>query len=154
MLTETKRVENHDRVVELLDSVERDGISDLLKWLEESDFFTAPASRAYHGAYIGGLCEHSLNVYDEAKRLLSAYPEVEVSEETVIISALLHDLCKVNFYSTEKRNRKNSETGQWESYDAFTIKEKFCYGGHGSKSVFLAQNFIKLTPMLMQLFGQ
>lgn len=52
MLTETKRVENHDRVVELLNSVERDGISDLLKWLEESDFFTAPASRAYHGAYI------------------------------------------------------------------------------------------------------
>lgn len=146
MLTETKRVENHDRVVELLNSVERDGISDLLKWLEESDFFTAPASRAYHGAYIGGLCEHSLNVYDEAKRLLSAYPEVEVSDETVIISALLHDLCKVNFYATEKRNRKNSETGQWESYDAFTIKEKFCYGGHGSKSVFLAQNFIKLTP--------
>lgn len=139
MLTETKRVENHDRVVELLNSVERDGISDLLKWLEESD-------RAYHGAYIGGLCEHSLNVYDEAKRLLSAYPEVEVSGETVIISALLHDLCKVNFYATEKRNRKNSETGQWESYDAFTIKEKFCYGGHGSKSVFLAQNFIKLTP--------
>lgn len=124
MLTETKRVENHDRVVELLNSVERDGISDLLKWLEESDFFTAPASRAYHGAYIGGLCEHSLNVYDEAKRLLSAYPEVEVSDETVIISALLHDLCKVNFYATEKRNRKNSETGQWESYDAFTIKEK------------------------------
>ena len=123
MLTETKRVENHDRVVELLNSVERDGISDLLKWLEESDFFTAPASRAYHGAYIGGLCEHSLNVYDEAKRLLSAYPEVEVSDETVIISALLHDLCKVNFYATEKRNRKNSETGQWESYDAFTIEK-------------------------------
>lgn len=147
MLTETKRVENHDRVVELLNSVGRDGISDLLKWLEESDFFTAPASRAYHGAYIGGLCEHSLNVYDEVKRLLSAYPEVEVSDETVIISALLHDLCKVNFYATEKRNRKNSETGQWESYDAFTIKEKFCYGGHGSKSVFLAQNFIKLTPI-------
>ena len=47
MLTETKRVENHDRVVALLNSVERDGVSDLLKWLEESDFFTAPASRAY-----------------------------------------------------------------------------------------------------------
>lgn len=51
MLTETKRVENHDRVVELLNSVERDDISDLLKWLEESDFFTAPASRAYHSLY-------------------------------------------------------------------------------------------------------
>lgn len=52
MLTETKRVENHDRVVALLNSVERDGVSDLLKWLEESDFFTAPASRAYHSRSI------------------------------------------------------------------------------------------------------
>ena len=138
---------NHDRFVELLTSVERDGINELLKWLEESDFFKAPASHAYHGAYVGGLCQHSLNVYDELKRLLAAYPEIEVSEDSVIISSLLHDLCKVNFYTTEKRNRKNSETKQWESYDAFAIKEKFCYGGHGSKSVFLAQNFIKLTPV-------
>lgn len=128
MLTEAKRIANHDRVVELLNTVARDGISELLKWLEESDFFTAPASHAYHGSYIGGLCEHSLNVYDETKRLLAAYPEINVSEDTVIVSALLHDLCKVNFYTTEKRNRKNSETNQWESYDAFAIREKFCYG--------------------------
>lgn len=64
MLTEAKRIANHDRVVELLNTVARDGISELLKWLEESDFFTAPASHAYHGSYIGGLCEHSIpNIY-------------------------------------------------------------------------------------------
>lgn len=137
MITEAKRIVNHDRVVELLNSVSRDGIDELLKWLEESDFFNAPASHAYHGSYIGGLCEHSLNVYDEAQRLLKAYPEVSVPEESVIIAALLHDLCKVNFYATEKRNRKNSETNQWESYDAFTIKEKFCYGGHGKTTEML-----------------
>lgn len=48
-------------------------------------------------------------------------------------------------YKTEKRNRKN-EAGQWESYDAYTIAEKFHFGGHGSKSVFIVQQFIKLTP--------
>ena len=48
-------------------------------------------------------------------------------------------------YATEKRNRKNSH-GVWESYDAYTINEKFCYGGHGSKSVFLVQTFMKLKP--------
>ena len=73
------------------------------------------------------------------------YPEIKVSEDSVVVAALFHDLCKVNMYATEKRNRKN-ENGQWESYDAYTIKEKFCYGGHGSKSVFLVQHFIKLTP--------
>lgn len=58
--------------MELLNSVSRDGIDELLKWLEESDFFNAPALHAYHGSYIGGLCEHSLNVYDETQRLLKA----------------------------------------------------------------------------------
>ena len=121
------------------------GVFDLLDWLEETDFYTAPASTKYHGAHQGGLLEHSLNVYDELKRLLSAYPEIKVSEESVVIVALFHDLCKVNFYATEKRNRKN-ESGQWESYDAYTIQEKFCFGGHGSKSVYLVQHFMSLKP--------
>lgn len=127
-------------------SIERDGIFDLLDWLEESDFFTAPASTRFHCAYPGGLLEHSLNVYDELKRLLSVYPEIEAPEESVVISALFHDLCKVNFYASEKRNRKN-EFGQWESYDAYTIQEKFCFGGHGSKSVYLVQHFMSLKPL-------
>lgn len=129
----------------LCKSIDRPGISDLLGWLEESDFYIAPASGRYHGAYPGGLLEHSLNVYDELKRLLTVYPEIEVTEESVVICSLFHDLCKVNFYASEKRNRKN-EFGQWESYDAYTIQEKFCFGGHGSKSVYLVQHFIQLKP--------
>lgn len=121
------------------------GISDLMDWLEESDFYTAPASTRFHGNQPGGLLQHSLNVYDELKRILQAYPEITATEETIAIVSLFHDLCKVNFYVGEKRNRKNGE-GKWESYDAYTIKEKFCFGGHGSKSVFIVQNFIKLTP--------
>lgn len=134
-----------ERFIDLCNKVERKGMDDLMNWLEESDFYTCPASSRFHGAYRGGLLEHSLNVYDELKRILSAYSEISIPEESVIIASLFHDLCKVNFYKTEKRNRKN-ESGQWESYDAYTIKEKFCFGGHGSKSVFLVQNFIKLTP--------
>ena len=130
----------------LCGQIKRDGIEDLMNWLRESDFYKAPASTRFHGNYEGGLLEHSLNVYHELKRLLAVYPEVEVDDETVIVSALFHDLCKVNMYITEKRNRKN-EQGQWESYDTYTIKEKFCYGGHGSKSVFIIQQFMKLKPV-------
>lgn len=120
-------------------------MDELLAWLERSDFYTAPASARFHGNYSGGLLDHSLNVHDELKRLLVAYPEIEVSDDTAAVVSLFHDLCKVNMYAVEKRNRKNAQ-GFWETYDAFTIDEKFCYGGHGSKSVFIAQNFIKLTP--------
>lgn len=136
---------NKERFIELCGSIKRDGISELMKWLEDGDFYYAPASRCYHGAFCGGLLQHSLNVYDELKRLLAAYPEIQCSEESAVICTLFHDFCKINFYGTEKRNRKN-EAGQWESYDSYKIDEKFCFGGHGSKSVFLIQHFIKLTP--------
>ena len=136
-------MENKERFLELCSQIKRDGIQDLMAWLERSDFYEAPASTRFHGNHPGGLLQHSLNVYDEMKRLLS--PEIKASEETIVIITLFHDLCKVNFYVTEKRNRKN-EFGQWESYDSYSIKEKFCFGGHGSKSMFIAQSFIKLTP--------
>ena len=138
-------LENKERYLTLCRSVKREGIEDLLQWLETSDFYTAPASTRFHGNYPGGLLEHSLNVYDELVRLLEAYPEVVVPQESVVVASLFHDLCKINFYAPEKRNRKN-EFGKWESYDAYTVKENFCYGGHGSKSVFLVQYFMRLTP--------
>lgn len=141
-----RAAQNEQRFLELCRSIERDGIDDLIDWLRHSDFFTCPASTRFHGDHYGGLLEHSLNVYDELLRLRAAYPEVAMSDESAIIMALFHDLCKVNFYTTEKRNRKNAE-GRWESYDAYMIREKFCFGGHGSKSVFLVQNFIKLLPV-------
>ncbi len=137
--------ENKKRFISLCGKIKREGIEDLMAWLEGSDFYRAPASTRFHGAYEGGLLEHSLNVYDQAKRLLPVFPEIEVDEESVIIATLFHDVCKVNFYATEKRNRKN-EYGVWESYDSYTVKEKFPFGGHGSKSVFLVNNFMRLTP--------
>lgn len=136
---------NKERFIEICSCIKREGIHDLMEWLEKSDFYTCPASTRFHGNWPGGLLEHSLNVYDELKRLLTIYPEVSVSDESVAIVSLMHDLCKVNFYSSEKRNRKNEE-GKWEQYDAYTIKEKMVFGGHGSKSMFIVQNFIKLTP--------
>lgn len=129
----------------------------LVCWLSHSDFFVAPASSRFHGNCEGGLLQHSLNVYDNLKRLVEMYddeigsylefitPKGHSVQETLIIISLFHDLCKVFLYTTEKRNRKN-ENGQWESYDAYTYDELFKYGGHGSKSVYIIQNFIKLTP--------
>lgn len=126
------------------DNIHRDGIEELLTYLDESDFYTCPASAKYHGSNVGGLVEHSLEVYNELKRLLKAYPEIEVSEETVAIVALFHDLCKIGLYKVEYKNRKNDD-GKWEQSMYYTYDEKFHFGGHGSKSVYIVQNYIKLT---------
>ena len=99
------------------ENIHRDGLEDLLNWLQRSDFFTAPASTRYHGAYAGGLCEHSLDVYAMAKKGIAGY-ELDLSEESVVISALFHDLCKVNFYKEDVRNHRLFATPWTVAYQA------------------------------------
>lgn len=124
-------------------TIKREGIDDLLNWLEKSDFYTAPASTRYHGNYQGGLCEHSMDVWKYIMELKhSLLLETEISAESLAIVSLFHDLCKVNFYKQDKRNQKVD--GQWVEVPYYTIEEKYPFGGHGSKSVFIAQQFIRL----------
>ena len=98
--------ENKARFVEIYnEKITRKGADKLLTYLlsENSDFFTAPASTKYHSAYEGGLCEHSLNVYDclkdylERARVKDVYG-MDYPDESIAIVALLHDICKVNLY--------------------------------------------------------
>lgn len=125
--------------------IQREGANELLRWLESSDFFSAPASTRFHGAYEEGLLQHSLNVYDCLRKCIEASgSEGIASEESIALVALMHDICKVNFYKKGYRNVKNDETGQWERKEIFEIDEKFpC--GHGEKSVIILQNFMHLT---------
>ena len=122
--------------------IHRDGLEDLLEWLCKADFFTAPASTRYHGGYAGGLCQHSIDVYQYAKKLSFLMPSAP-SEESLAVAALFHDVCKVNLYKVDKRNQKID--GVWREVPVYVIEETFHFGGHGSKSVFLVQQFMKLT---------
>ena len=130
--------------------IHREGSAELLDYLEnKSDFFTAPASARYHGAYAGGLCDHSVNVF----RCLEAYLArdrvkevygVEYPMESVAIAALLHDLCKIGCYRAGTRNVKDDATGKWEKVPTFFYEDKLPYG-HGEKSVYIASGFMRLT---------
>ncbi len=130
--------------------ITRRGADRLLEWLDSdaSDFFTAPSSTRFHGAYEGGLAEHSLNVYECLKDYLSRPRTKELygmdyTDETIAITALLHDICKVNFYAVDYRNAKN-EQGVWERVPYYTIRDALPYG-HGEKSVYMIQGFMRLT---------
>lgn len=131
-------------------NITRDGADKLLDFLEhKSDFFTAPASTRYHGAYEGGLLRHSLNVYEclvqylARERVKETY-KLNVSDETAAIVALLHDVCKVNFYTVSYRNAKDEKTGQWEKVPYYSINDTLPYG-HGEKSVYMVSGFMRLT---------
>lgn len=139
---------NKERFIEIFKTnVKREGADKLLEFLVTSDFFRAPASTRYHGAYEGGLCEHSLNVYDclcdymKRDRVINQYG-LDYTIESITIAALLHDLCKVNFYVQTTRNVK--EDGVWKSVPYFSIEDRLPYG-HGEKSVYIASGYMKLT---------
>ncbi len=124
----------------------RDGAENLRNYLLRSDFFVAPASSKYHCAYEGGLCEHSVNTYlrllDNITRQYGNDWESVCPHETVAISALLHDICKVNYYKTDYRNVK--ENGEWVKRPYYAVEEDLPYG-HGEKSVYIIQSFMNLT---------
>lgn len=129
----------------------RPGSEELLKWLCSADFFVAPASTRFHLAQPGGLVEHSIHVYERLRSLYlmekarnagEGASLTQEEEESVAICGLLHDICKVNFYDVEMRNRKN-EHNQWEKYPFYVVKDSLPYG-HGEKSVYIASGFMRL----------
>lgn len=122
--------------------VKREGAEKFLAWLKNTDFFTAPASTKFHCACEHGLVMHSINVYKVLRR---KYFEETDNEESFAICGLLHDVCKAQFYKTSTRNVKNEETGQWEKRPYYIVEDAFPYG-HGEKSVFLIERFIRLKP--------
>lgn len=127
--------------------VKRDGSDKMLEYLLNSDFFTAPASGKYHMAEVSGLCQHSINVYRRLIRLIQCdfgenYAE-KYSDETLAIVGLLHDVCKVNFYTVEYRNAKD-DNGNWVKKPFYKVEERFPFG-HGEKSVFIICQFMRLT---------
>mgnify|MGYP001851287624 CR=1 FL=1 len=128
----------------LLSSINRDGIENLIAFIDKTDFYTAPASTRFHGNYEGGLLEHSMKVYEILKyKVEHSVVDINVSEDTLKIVALLHDICKVNYYKVDYRNAKNAE-GVWEKVPYYTVDDTIPYG-HGEKSVMMLTEYIKLT---------
>ena len=126
------------------ENITRKGSQEFLSWMQSTDFFEAPASTIHHSAFEGGLAWHSIRVYFEANRLVNAYKDyINVSDETLAICTLLHDVCKIGCYKSDMRNVK--ENGQWVQKPYYKFDEDFKFGGHGSKSVYLIQKYMQLS---------
>jgi len=143
--------EKKEHFIKLLRSTGREGMESVINYLERSEFFTAPASTKHHMSVEGGLMEHSLNVFDVAmairKPIVDMRPEMEgrLPEKSIIIAALLHDICKANIYKKTKRWGKNAQ-GQWEQYDIYETDYSRMPVGHGEKSVIMLLSLgLKLT---------
>ena len=151
--------ENKNQFLELVNGIEREGIfkEELLALLENSDFFSAPASTRYHGSYPGGLCEHCLDTYKELKMLSGKFPQFFYTEDTIRIVSLFHDISKINLYKKDIRNKKvyhengskfdNLGLFDWVSEEVYSVdnEHKFVYGNHEQTSEFIVRQYIPLT---------
>ncbi|WP_300924667.1 hydrolase [uncultured Clostridium sp.] len=145
-------ITNKARFIELLrNNIKREGadIEGLINKLENSDFFSAPASTQYHNSFEGGLCAHCLNVYDQLINVVKSQftEDSSISNETITIVSLLHDLSKMNFYETSMRNVKD-ENGNWTKVPFIKVREKenrFIYSDHGTNSEYMVGRFIPLS---------
>lgn len=133
-----------EEFIEIYNSnIERYGSEELLKWILTTDFFTAPASTKFHCACEGGLVQHSVSVYHTLME--KHFDEETDNKESFAICALLHDLCKAQFYKISTRNVKNEMTGAWEKQPFYSVEDVFPFG-HGEKSVYLIERFMRLKP--------
>lgn len=139
---ENNSIKNKERFCKILMETERENIDYVIQDLEEDGFFESPASAQGHGAYPGGLVEHSLNVYDAAmatrESMLQLRPDIEaqLKPESIAIAALLHDVCKTDFYKRVKRKKRN-EIGIFEEVETYEIHDENFPVGHGEKSVIM-----------------
>lgn len=149
-------VENKNHFISLVKQfVKRDGVDQLLTWLERSDFFVCPASTQFNLPVEGGLCQHALNVADSlVKRYFdkSIYDleesdalvvlDNEMTIENILVVSLFSSINKANCYVKDFKNVKVN--GKWEQQEYWKWNEQFLYSGRGGKSVFILQQYMRL----------
>lgn len=172
-LTKEQRKQEVERFEQLMSGVSREGVDKLMEFIKKSDFYTAPASTKYHSNFEGGLLHHSLQVFDcLSKKYDAAFagePSIwadqkcPVEPESIIVIALLHDICKTYYYVASTRNQKTYDPEKvkaaswgmkhdsmgdfiWETVPSYEVKDQIPYG-HGEKSVMMIEEYMKLKPV-------
>lgn len=96
-----KMTSTKTEIILLLSSTKREGIDNILDYLEESGFYSAPSSVNRHHNWEGGLAHHSLGVYKRGLKLDC----IDIERNSLIIVCLLHDICKASkLYYDENGN--------------------------------------------------
>lgn len=136
--------------IEVMRSTNRKGMDDLLAYVvEDTDFFSAPASTRFHGNFKGGLLIHSVNALNRFDAMCDK-EGIDIPKDSRLIVGGLHDLCKANQYREIIKTLKNDKDKKW--YDCHTYEftnDNTLPLGHGDKSVMLLQKYINLTDLEM-----
>lgn len=135
-------------ITESLKKTKREGVEELLNYMDEIGFYKAPCSTRYHLAEEGGLAEHSVNVLNSAEKIsVALYGAKNITEEirsSIIIVALLHDLGKCGDYGKPMYVDKVLKSGK-KGVQPYDTNKDLTSVPHVIRSVKLATLFIDLT---------
>ena len=116
-----------------------------VEWLEDTDFYAAPASTQYHESFEGGLLVHTAKVHSHIIRLLQTYAFNKCCIDSAVLVGLCHDWCKIGLYESFMRNVKD-DNGNWVQVESFKHAENIMIPlGHGVSSMFLMSRFLNLS---------
>lgn len=110
---------NKERIIHLLRSTNREGMDNVINYLEVNDFFEMPSSLHRHHNWEGGLTQHCLGVYERLSKTGEDLPE-----DSKIITSFLHDICKA-------RKLYKDKNGEWRERK----EDELHIAGHGNRSV-------------------
>lgn len=136
-----------EEVRKLLTDTKREGIEDLVDYLDEIGFYNAPASTRFHGAEPGALAKHSLNVMDCARSLAIAWlgkKWYQAHQDSITICALLHDLGKAGQFGKPLYIENVLKSGK-AAAQPFKTNDELKTLPHEIVSVVEATKFIDLT---------
>ena len=142
-----KVIDNKKFVIDMLKSTQREGIEDLISYMEECGFFEAPCSTKYHLACEFGLVQHIRNVMEIAEKIGVAlyggkgYNEIQSS---VIIAAILHDLGKMGQFEKPLYVENVLKSGQ-PATQPYKSNPDLLKIPHEVRSIAIASMFIDLT---------
>lgn len=122
-----------ERIAKYIDLFGNSQLAIAVEDLDDIGFFTAPASIKYHGSYEGGLFDHRLEVTKALVDLTDKLGLTWSRPESPYIVGMYHDLCKCDSY------RYNIDS------NSYVYNNDQILDGHGTKSVIVAQKFIRLT---------
>ncbi len=119
----------------------------MIDWLADHGFFSAPASTKWHGAFPGGLYDHSKAVFDALTFLTERLNLTWQRPESPFIIGMFHDLCKVDQYREVVDEPGKVMFGEFEPKGRevhYEWADPFVKG-HGDKSVMYLSHLMRLT---------
>lgn len=141
--TEEETIDINEQFKNEVKTIKRDGIDKLLEWLEESDFYKAPASTRHHLAWEGGLVEHSMNVLVTARKFNQALDD-PVDDESLTLVSLFHDLGKHQYYKKDFYKPKYLKSGELAK-TPYERNKNLISVPHEISSVHILSKYIELT---------